>query len=54
MAGIPGQIYQVQASTNLVDWVNLNTVTADGAGIIQVLDAAARNCPQRFYRAEAQ
>jgi molybdopterin/thiamine biosynthesis adenylyltransferase len=54
MSAIPGQVYEVQASTNLVDWVNLNTVTADSSGIIQVLDAAAENCPQRFYRAMTQ
>jgi len=54
MAGIPGNVYQIQASTNLVNWINLSTVTADGAGLIQVLDAAAKNYPQRFYRAIAR
>jgi hypothetical protein len=54
MAGIPGQVYQIQASTNLANWVTLSTVTADSTGLIQVLDAAARDCPQRFYRAKAQ
>jgi Tfp pilus assembly protein PilE len=54
MAGVPDRVYQIQASTNLVDWVNLYTVTADPAGLIQVLDAAARDYPQRFYRAIGQ
>jgi hypothetical protein len=54
MPAIPGQVYEFQVSTNLVDWVNLNSVTADSTGIIQVLDAAATDCPQRFYRATTQ
>jgi molybdopterin/thiamine biosynthesis adenylyltransferase len=54
MSAIPGQVYEVQASTNLVDWVNLKTVTADSSGIIQVLDTSAKDCPQRFYRAMTQ
>ncbi len=54
MAGIPNHGYQIQASTNLVDWTTLNTVTADPEGIIEFLDASAINYPQRFYRAEAQ
>jgi hypothetical protein len=54
MSTIPGQVYEVQASTNLVDWVDLNTVIADPTGIIHVLDAAAKDCPQRFYRAKTQ
>jgi hypothetical protein len=54
LAGVPGRIYQIQASTDLVNWVNLSTVTADPTGIIQALDAAARNYPHRFYRAIGQ
>ncbi len=54
MAGRPGSNYQIQASTNLVDWVNLGAVTADAEGIIQILDTAAKDHPQRFYRAKAQ
>jgi alpha-tubulin suppressor-like RCC1 family protein len=54
MAGVPGQVYQIQASTNLVNWITLNTVTADSTGIIQILDAAASNYPKRFYRAIGQ
>jgi hypothetical protein len=54
MAGIPGQVYEIQVSTNLVNWTDLNSFTADSNGIIQVLDAASRDFPQRFYRAVAQ
>ncbi|HXR07283.1 MAG TPA: MBG domain-containing protein, partial [Candidatus Acidoferrum sp.] len=54
MAGVPGRVYVIQASTNLADWVDVSAVTADSMGIIQLLDSAARNCPQRFYRAKPQ
>jgi hypothetical protein len=54
LAGVPGQVYLIQVSTDLVNWTDLSTATADSMGIIRVLDAAARNCPQRFYRAKAQ
>jgi len=54
MAGTPSQTYLIEASTNLVNWTPLITVTADPAGIIEYLDAAAAAYPHRFYRAEAQ
>ena len=54
MAGVPGNVYQIQASTNLVNWAILNSVTADPAGMIQVTDPAAKNYPNRFYRAMGQ
>jgi hypothetical protein len=54
MSAIPGQVYEIQASTNLVDWVDLNTVDSDPSGVIQFLDAAAKNYPQRFYRVAKQ
>jgi hypothetical protein len=54
MAGVPGQVYQIQASTNLVNWITLNTLTADSTGMIQILDAAAKDYPTRFYRAIGQ
>jgi hypothetical protein len=54
LAGVPGQTYLIQTSTNLVNWTDLSAGTADTMGIIQVLDAAAKNYPQRFYRAISQ
>ena len=54
MAGVPNQTYLIQASTNLVNWTTLNTVTADPEGIIEFLDSAAMDYHYRFYRAEAQ
>jgi hypothetical protein len=54
MSAIPGQAYWVQVSTNLVDWANLSNVTANSDGIVEVLDAGARDFSQRFYRATPQ
>jgi hypothetical protein len=54
MGGMPGQVYQVQVSTDLLNWVLLETVTATPTGIISVLDDAAKSFPHRFYRAVAQ
>jgi hypothetical protein len=54
LAGVPDKTYLIQSSTNLVDWTDLGTATADTMGIIQILDAAAKNFPQRFYRAISQ
>ena len=49
MGGV-GQTYNVQASTNLVNWVAItNLVLATGSG--QFTDYSVTNCPQRFYRA---
>jgi hypothetical protein len=54
MGGTPGGVYQVQASTDLVNWTVIATVTASPTGIISVLDMEAINFPHRFYRAVAQ
>jgi hypothetical protein len=37
-AGIPGRSYQVQRSTNLVDWATLVTTNAPAAGVFQWVD----------------
>ncbi|HEV7927236.1 MAG TPA: MBG domain-containing protein [Verrucomicrobiae bacterium] len=52
--GMPGHAYDVQFSTDLLSWSFLETVTATSTGIIDVLDAAAKNMPHRFYRAVAE
>jgi hypothetical protein len=53
-SGTPGQVYQIQASADLLNWVLLETVTATSTGIISVLDNAAEVFPDQFYRAVAQ
>ncbi len=44
--GVPGYRYEVQASTNLVDWIPLQTNTAP----FQFIDSNAGKFKQRFYR----
>lgn len=48
----PGVTYTIQANTNLAttNWLNIGTVPADGAGLLQFVDPAAPQHPQRFYR----
>ncbi len=50
--GTSGQIYGIEASTNLVsgDWSQLGLVAADEFGAVQFVDAST-NLVQRFYRA---
>jgi hypothetical protein len=54
MGGTPGRTYQIQVSDDLTTWVTLSTVIASPMGVLEALDAEARNHPQRFYRAVAQ
>jgi len=45
-----GRSYTVQASTNLVDWVPLGTLTATDTKLM-FTDTNARGVRRRFYRA---
>jgi hypothetical protein len=45
-----GQAYRIDASTNLVDWSPLTTIT-NIYGTTQFTDDSATNAPHRFYRA---
>lgn len=47
VSGTPGQMYVVQASTNLLDWVSVLTNTAP----FVFVDSNAAGFNQRFYRA---
>ncbi|MDB6110921.1 MAG: hypothetical protein JWR69_2671 [Pedosphaera sp.] len=50
VSGLVGKSYVLQASTNLVDWVSLNTNTPN-ATPFSLVDPGASNFPARFYRA---
>ncbi len=52
--GTPGTVYDIQVSTDLLNWSFLETVTATSTGVVGVLDAAAKSMPYRFYRAVAE
>jgi hypothetical protein len=45
----PGSIYPILCSTNFASWTSLGYVT-NQSGTAEVLDSAASNSPQRFYR----
>jgi hypothetical protein len=45
-------VYQMQASTNLINWMILDSHVASG-GQFPFLDLVSTNFPTRFYRAVA-
>jgi len=49
-SGVPGQVYVVQASTNLVDWLPVSVLTATNGPLVFTY-ADTTNFPCRFYRA---
>ena len=51
--GVPGQTYILQASTNLINWLPLNTNVAM-TNLFQLIDPSASNYSRRFYRALKQ
>ena len=49
----PGAIAAVEATADLDNpngWVNLGTVSANGAGLMSFIDTDVANYPMRFYR----
>ena len=52
-AGLAGANYRVETSTNLVDWVPLETLL-NNDGTLQYIDVGATNYGRRFYRAVAE
>jgi streptogramin lyase len=47
--GSPGEAFEIEASTNLLDWLDLGTVQADTNGRVQFDDTNAPAFPARFY-----
>jgi len=52
--GQSGHTYDVQASTNLVDWTSLGLAAPDSSSALSFTDAAAASLPKRFYRLQDQ
>jgi 5'-nucleotidase/UDP-sugar diphosphatase len=48
--GVVDLAYQVQASTNLTDWVSLGWASDLGGGLFQFVDLDKASYPLRFYR----
>ncbi len=53
LSGVPGEIWEVQGSTNLVHWDTLSRLT-NTLGTIDFIDLGTTNFAQRFYRAVKQ
>ncbi len=52
--GTPGEAFDIEASTNLLDWLDLGTFQADTNGLLQFDDTTAPNFPSRFYHTTPQ
>lgn len=48
--GLPGRMYDIQATPDFSTWNNLGTVTLDAVGSADFTDTNAANLPKRFYR----
>jgi hypothetical protein len=47
--GYPGETFDIQASPDLINWLDLGNVTADTNGLMQFDDTNAAIYPSRFY-----
>ena len=52
--GYPGEAFDIQASPDLLNWLDLGLVTADTNGLMQFDDTNAPNYPARFYYTNPQ
>ncbi len=50
LAAVANTTYVVQASTNLVDWVDIRLATTDSNGRYEIVEDIDVTTPQRFYR----
>jgi hypothetical protein len=47
--GLPNATYVLQTSTNLTDWISIDT-NSSGTGTLFFTDPINTNSPQQFYR----
>jgi outer membrane protein assembly factor BamB len=52
--GSPGESFDIEASVDLLNWLDLGTVLADTNGLMQFDDTNAPNFPSRFYYTNPQ
>jgi hypothetical protein len=48
--GVPNTLYDIEASTDLINWTVVGTVESDANGLFQFQDANSASFPVRFYR----
>ena len=48
--GLPGRSYALETSTNVLDWVVLRWIPANGDGEGSYEDSETKKTPARFYR----
>jgi hypothetical protein len=54
LRGVPGGVYDIQASTDLIHWTVISTGTLPETGVLTISDPDARLFNNRFYRAIKQ
>jgi hypothetical protein len=52
--GSPGESFNIQATADLINWLNLGTAITDTNGLMQFTDTNAANYPARFYMTNPQ
>jgi hypothetical protein len=52
--GEPGEAFDIQATTNFTNWLDLGTIAADTNGNLQFLDTNAPSFNRRFYITKPQ
>jgi hypothetical protein len=52
--GSPGESFDIEASADLLNWLDLGIATADTNGLMQFDDTNAPNYPARFYYTNPQ
>jgi hypothetical protein len=52
--GSPGESFEIQASADLLNWLDLGSVLADTNGLMQFFDTNAPNYASRFYTTSPQ
>ncbi len=53
LSGLSGFSYEIQGSTNLIDWMSVKTIF-NASGVVSFSDEYSTNYPVRFYRALGQ
>jgi hypothetical protein len=52
VSGLPGQTYQIQATSDFTTWAVIGTVTMGAGGSLDFTDTNAVSFSQRFYRTQ--